>query len=75
MLRKTNYNRDSLKRTDIIRRFSLTKSSTPTYGNNVDDATEMTLGGLSKSVDSIYERKVMEELFPGVVLEGIEVDL
>lgn len=73
MLRKTNYNRDSIKRADkSMRRFSLTKTE-PAY--ETEDDQRSLKGGLSKSVDSIYEKNVMEELFPGVVLEGIEIDL
>lgn len=73
MLRKTNYNRDSIKRADkSLRRFSLTKTESAT---ETEDDRMSLKGGLSRSVDSIYEKKVIEELFPGVVLEGIEIDL
>ncbi|XP_060518492.1 neither inactivation nor afterpotential protein C [Cylas formicarius] len=75
MLRKTNFNRDSVKKEsprrdsiknafEAVRKFSLTKSKEETLVN----------GEVDKAV-IVSSRSVSMELIPGLMVHGIEVDL
>ncbi|KAG5898732.1 hypothetical protein JTB14_020926 [Gonioctena quinquepunctata] len=68
MLRKTNFKRESLKnKVDAVRRFSLTGGKEKEIGSKaVNGSTEE---------EPLVSRPVSMEIFPGLIIEGVEVEL
>ncbi|XP_074025631.1 STKc_myosinIII_N_like and MYSc_Myo21 domain-containing protein ninaC isoform X2 [Leptinotarsa decemlineata] len=69
MLRKTNFKRESLKNTmQAVRRFSLTQDQ-----EKGDKAKALTNGNLKE--EPIISKPVSVEILPGLIMEGVEVEL